>query len=79
MISSENKKPLFVWEPLHLENKSPSLFGNLCILRIIFHYSSFNQLSSLVLMILRSHLQYFMTLIALAPAFSPSDLYSDTF
>lgn len=66
---------LYTFLPCHLissENRSPSLFGNLCILRVIFHYSSFNQLSLHMLRIMRCHLQYFMTLIALARAFSPS-------
>lgn len=67
LINSENKSPLYLLgETSH------------CILLVIAHYDSLNQLSSLVWVFLVSHLEYLMNLIALTLAFSLSDVTQRT-
>lgn len=67
LINSENESPLYLLgETSH------------CILLVISHYDSLNQLSSLVWIFLVSHLEYLTTLIALTLAFSLSDVTQRT-
>ena len=67
LINSENRSPLYLLgETSH------------CILPVMSHYDSLNQLSSLVWIFLVSHLEYLMSLIALTLAFSLSDVTQRT-